>query len=386
MHYKDISPQLFVCPPLHMEIGLVNKVWDELCLWVDQECELLSDEEIEARQMAALANQMYEASMREQERLKGGIAIELKADKVSLKQLQQQLKRAQDETDKADLLHQLNLIKNIVTAKQKQLDDAKGNSKTLREYKSARNKIMKALRKERGKPELSLIQTMDDTLERYGVARSSYHVGDFNGVCARLLLSDCGPIMTDILVEILSGRKDTQSLTDEMVRVKIQQYTRLLGCLDATVAGICLIDPTQTELAHIKQAIIGAMKLWRALEILITTKAHILESHVFDQIVAFRGLGDKAEDFIERGHQEGVADGHRLKHMKNYAKKQSSARKTSQLTNHPDVLAKKEEVAQKAKRKFSSSEVDRAKSDEARVSLETIVKSEKRSKFVDAEQ
>jgi hypothetical protein len=27
MHYKEISPQLFVCPPLHMEIGLVNKVW-----------------------------------------------------------------------------------------------------------------------------------------------------------------------------------------------------------------------------------------------------------------------------------------------------------------------------------------------------------------------
>jgi hypothetical protein len=27
IHYKEISPQLFVCPPLHMEIGLVNKVW-----------------------------------------------------------------------------------------------------------------------------------------------------------------------------------------------------------------------------------------------------------------------------------------------------------------------------------------------------------------------
>ncbi len=386
MHYKEISPQLFVCPPLHMEIGLVNKVWEELCLWVDQECELLSDEEIGARQMAALANQMYEESMREQDRLKGDVAIGLKADKVSLKQLQQQLKRARDETDKSDLLQQVNLIKNIVAAKQKQLDDAKGNSKTLREHKSARNKIMKALRKERGKPELSLIQTMDDTLERYGVARSSYHGGDFNGVCARLLLSNCGPIMADIVVEIISGRKETQSLTDEMVRAKIGQYTRLLGCLDATVAGIRLIDPTQTELTHIKQAIAGTMKLWRELAISVTTKAHILESHVYNQIGAFRGLGDKAEDFIERGHQEGVADGHRLKHMKNYAKKQSSARKTSQLTNHPDVLAKKEEVARKAKRKFALSEVDRAKSHEARVSLETIAKSEKRSKFVGKEQ
>jgi hypothetical protein len=58
MHSKEILPQPFVCPPLHMEIGLANKVWDELCLQVDQERELLSDEEIEAWQMTALANQM----------------------------------------------------------------------------------------------------------------------------------------------------------------------------------------------------------------------------------------------------------------------------------------------------------------------------------------
>jgi hypothetical protein len=161
------------------------------------------------------------------------------------------------------------LIKKIVAAtKQKQLDDAKSNSKTLREYKSAWNKIMKALRKESGKPELSLIQNMDGTLKWYGVACSSYHEGDFNGVCARLLLSTCGPIMTDdiVVIEILSGRKETQSLTDAKASAKIGQYTRLLGCLDATVAGIRLIDPTQTELAHMKQAIAGTMKLWRELK------------------------------------------------------------------------------------------------------------------------
>jgi hypothetical protein len=75
-----------------------------------------------------------------------------------------------------------------------------------------------------------------------------------------------------------------------------------------------------------------------------------------------------------------------LKHMKKYAKKQSSSRKTSQLINHPDVLAKKEEVVQKAKRKFASSEAEHAQSHEATLSLEAIVKSEKQSKFVDGEQ
>jgi hypothetical protein len=75
--------------------------------------------------MAALANHIYEESMREQERLKGDVAIGLKANKVLLKKLQQQLKRVWDETDKSDLLHQVNLIKIIVAARQKQLNDAK---------------------------------------------------------------------------------------------------------------------------------------------------------------------------------------------------------------------------------------------------------------------
>jgi hypothetical protein len=48
MHCKEILPQPFACPPLHVEIKLVNKVWEELGLWVDQESELLSDEEIKA--------------------------------------------------------------------------------------------------------------------------------------------------------------------------------------------------------------------------------------------------------------------------------------------------------------------------------------------------
>jgi hypothetical protein len=54
------------------------------------------------------------------------------------------------------------------------------------------------------------------------------------------------------------------------------------------------------------------MKLLRELKISVTTNTHILESHVYNQIVVFHGLGDKAEDFSERGHQEAVADGHRL--------------------------------------------------------------------------
>jgi hypothetical protein len=127
-------------------------------------------------------------------------------------------------------------------------------------------------------------------------------------------------------------RKDTQSLTDKRVRAKIGQYAQLLGCLDATVAGICLIDPTKTELARLKQAIFRHNEaMARTGNVHHNEGTYSGESCVQPNCGIHSGLGVKAEDFIEQGHQEGVADGHWLKHMKNYAKKQGSPRKTSNL-------------------------------------------------------
>jgi len=35
MHYKTLGPDHFVPPLLHMEMGLVNQVWDNFESWVD---------------------------------------------------------------------------------------------------------------------------------------------------------------------------------------------------------------------------------------------------------------------------------------------------------------------------------------------------------------
>ena len=39
MHYPGICPQQYVPPPLHIEIGLVNDVWNNLCEWIDKYAE-----------------------------------------------------------------------------------------------------------------------------------------------------------------------------------------------------------------------------------------------------------------------------------------------------------------------------------------------------------
>jgi hypothetical protein len=37
----------------------------------------------------------------------------------------------------------------------------------------------------------------------------------------------------------------------------------------------------------------------------MTPKAHILEDHLFSQLVMIKGLSDCSEDFVEQAHQTG---------------------------------------------------------------------------------
>jgi len=49
MYYQCLTPQNFVPPLLHLKIGMVNQMWDNLVEWIDKEVEIIPLEEIEAR-------------------------------------------------------------------------------------------------------------------------------------------------------------------------------------------------------------------------------------------------------------------------------------------------------------------------------------------------
>ena len=66
------------------------------------------------------------------------------------------------------------------------------------------------------------------------------------------------------------------------------------------------ITPEKIETAE--RFLEKAMQAWRSISISITVKAHVLEDHCIDQMRFFQGIGDYAEDFVEREHQEGVKD------------------------------------------------------------------------------
>ena len=45
MHFPNSAPQNFICPPLHIMIGLVDKIWQEMIDWITDDLENIEEAE-----------------------------------------------------------------------------------------------------------------------------------------------------------------------------------------------------------------------------------------------------------------------------------------------------------------------------------------------------
>ena len=93
MHFPNISPQMFVCPPLHILIGLVNKVWSEMMEWVNDDLENIEDAETNEREMLRVSNLMLSTALQQRDEMEKTTLIELKHQKVQYKAIQNALKK-----------------------------------------------------------------------------------------------------------------------------------------------------------------------------------------------------------------------------------------------------------------------------------------------------
>ena len=93
MHFPNISPQMFVCPPLHILIGLVNKVWSEMMEWVNDDLENIEDAETNEREMLRVSNLMLSTALQQRDEMGKTTLIELKHQKVQYKAIQNAIKK-----------------------------------------------------------------------------------------------------------------------------------------------------------------------------------------------------------------------------------------------------------------------------------------------------
>ena len=91
MHFPNISPQNYVCPHLHILIGMVNKVWNEMMDWVNDELENIKEAETKKREMLRVSNLMLSKALNQRDEIDKTTLIKLKHRKVQHKAIQKEI-------------------------------------------------------------------------------------------------------------------------------------------------------------------------------------------------------------------------------------------------------------------------------------------------------
>ena len=248
-------------------------------------------------------------------------------------------------------IHQMELDKED----KKRLENLKRRAKG--ELSDSR-KIMADMKAERLKKNGGISSIVEGILlEHANVNKAAYHGGNFEGGSCIRLLDNNTKVMEEIKsvcdARLASPRSIRNPCSQERLDAKFEEFSNLFSALDAAFSLLRLVKPSEDEIEEAKKAVSVLEQLWRQAKLSITLKAHIIFNHAIQQMIDFEGLGDKCEDFIERGHQTGAKLSHLTARMgKNFKSKFSSQRRREWMQSDPRVQLQTKAVKEKCKQNF----------------------------------
>jgi hypothetical protein len=161
---------------------------------------------------------------------------------------------------------------------------------------------------------------MDDILRKNGIDRAAMFGGTIEGNGARKLMDNADAIIDEMEEHVLSSTTRVAG-TDDEIRHVGKTHRNLLHCLGGYFS--CL----RTKRFHLTPDILEKGKRFRDhvlaheryLGMSTTTKSHLVEDHATEQQEELQGIGDIAEDFGERNHQDQAKADRRLGAVRNFA-------------------------------------------------------------------
>ena len=351
----DIDPQRIIIPILHCPMGLVDKVLESYKQWVNLDVEDFKDVETKGtRAIYRAATQRHQSAIVDHKN-----AQELfKANPTS-----PIAKAMEGEANKAR-----------IKAKQ-----AESKAKEQYEDQVQRHNAKKS----------SLNQQFESVFRQNGVKREHYHGGKFNGVNCIRIMDKCKDLFLGnngtpgFLQKCLLSKCDT--IPEVMVELKCKEYCRLLGLLDAiwsTVRGLhsgLLPDDNQTQ--SLADALEEAKALWLQMGLsTLQPKWHLtFDGHLLDQFKKYKGLADKSDETIEKGHQTLKALRNRFNGISSYEQRETCIRRELRRTRSPEIQQHIENFEAMIKQ---SSGTKRATDTAERQDNNKRVKLEKRDTFI----
>jgi hypothetical protein len=182
-------------------------------------------------------------------------------------------------------------------------------------------------------------QDIESILMRYKIDRGAHHGGDLVGGACHQLMKLAVPIFEELQAEILLIPGNERHAGDAEVMERCRATVEALQHFDALFSFLRIPNGLVTEsdytaaLDHAKKA----LACWRGLSLSVSVKAHLLETHAVWEMWLHKGIGDFLEDFIEQGHQYGIAEGRWSNGLHDRASATNSHSKWETMRLHPLV-------------------------------------------------
>lgn len=315
----EIEVDHYVPPILHLEIGLINDIVENLKQELQAGMESYTD-------AYCAAERVYFDSLFELETAKQEFSEFVTGNSEYEKELKQYLREAHwSDEDKDHFKVELEFLKNEKNHLRDKRSDAKialANAKTLFQQEQEDPANSKHL----GQPVGSEVENI---LKRLGADRGVYHGGKLQGRGCRILMSKHMELQAELNTLVLYSEAPGKEESNEQLLVCVEQHCRLLGHLDAYFA-LLRIDRykvTLDDIEKLKAHKMRAMNLVRSLKISFTPKFHTAETHAVDLYERWMGYGELAEDAGEKMHQNHMKQDWRIAAITDYGKRVNTKEK-----------------------------------------------------------
>ena len=353
----------YVCPPLHMLLGIGNTILSDFIDWVDKRdgleklplsllsaradyTESLSDvDDFKEEQMVWV--QLIGPNLAQLRIERNGWVTYLKQTTISMEERQSAVQEKTVVTEE---------IKDLVNDK-KEIDES---LKYVRDAARAKKKLLETEEKDFPMASRAIRAVIEqDHLKPNGVDRAAHHGGDLTGPSVQNLMRKADAIFEGIkeflIAEILASNT-TSGAQEVEIADRCDRTAMCLKLFDGLISITYKTSEQVNEdlegtLANATDYSAKAMASWRSLGLSVTLKAHLGEDHVCNQIRDFNGTSDFNEEFVERLHQEGVRTNRRVQTMRDRTKKYVHVAQRQEVTQNPKVEAQQSFVNQKRKRK-----------------------------------
>ena len=195
---------------------------------------------------------------------------------------------------------------------------------------------------------------LEKCLSENKIDRTKYHAGQLEGTTIIRLFQNAESIFEKLKVHLINA--GTRVCNDEEIEDMTKRYIELCTLFDGlfnrarTKSG----EASEEIINETKQYVTAIMVKWRYMNLLTDMlKIHGIEDHLVDQIQRYNGIGCFIKDFIEQAHQFGMKDEKRTANTRDRCRVANSHSKWKKMAQNIKVIAKKEEVCTRSKRKLT---------------------------------